>query len=110
MRVSLPRWNWTFAPIAAMVMAGVLLAISVGIAIFAERSYVRQELEETGAQAGILAASVAPALAFQDDETARDYVNAMAANPTTQMPILRGMFRRLRQSGQSCRGLHKKRK
>lgn len=84
MRVSLPRWNWTFAPIAAMVMAGVLLAISVGIAIFAERSYVRQELEETGAQAGILAASVAPALAFQDDETARDYVNAMAANPTIE--------------------------
>ena len=71
-------------PIAALVIAAVLLIVGAAIAIFEDATYRTQQAEEAQVQANILAESVTAALIFNDDRTAQEYVTALEANPALE--------------------------
>lgn len=64
----------------AIVVAVALLVTGVVLAVVNENQTRAQRLREATVQAEILAGSVAGALAFDDDATAREYVAALKAN------------------------------
>jgi signal transduction histidine kinase/ActR/RegA family two-component response regulator len=67
----------TFAGAAAVA----LLAFGLALGAYNEEAHRIQRLHETTTQARILADSVTAALAFDDDRTAQEYLNALRANP-----------------------------
>ncbi|MGZ8418698.1 MAG: ATP-binding protein [Allosphingosinicella sp.] len=73
--------RWPNVPIAAGVMALLLLAIGLAVIFQNESAYREQKLRETTIQADILAASVTAALDFGDATTAREAVDALRVNP-----------------------------
>jgi signal transduction histidine kinase len=73
--------RWPNVPIAAGVMALLLLGIGLAVIFQNESAYRQQKSRETGVQAEILAASVMAALDFGDSATARESVDALAVNP-----------------------------
>jgi signal transduction histidine kinase len=73
--------RWPNVPIAAGVMALLLLAIGLGVIFQNESAYREQKLRETRIQADILAASVTAALDFGDATTAQEAVDALRVNP-----------------------------
>jgi signal transduction histidine kinase len=77
--------RWRFAPRAAMAIAIALLVAGTLISLLNERLYIAQKEHELDVQAHILAASVTAALAFDDQRTAQEYVNAMYANPEIEI-------------------------
>lgn len=68
-------------PLAAIVLAAMLLIAGLGLAIENDRAVKGEKLRQTAVQAQILASSVAAPLAFDDDAATREYVNALRANP-----------------------------
>jgi len=68
---------------AYFALAGVAILLVAGFFISNYQDYLfrTQRLGEVSAQSSILAASVTAALAFNDVETAREYVSALASNP-----------------------------
>jgi len=68
-------------PMIALASVVVLLVAGVSMAAFNERLYAMQKVREATVQADILAATVAAPLAFDDEQAAQDYVEALAANP-----------------------------
>lgn len=72
---------WKLTPIIALTAAIALLLAGVIMALYNERSYKAQTIREVDVQAQILASSVTAALAFDDRETAEEYVSALKANP-----------------------------
>ena len=79
----MPRWkdSWRVLPLIAVGGAIVLLLTGVGMGLYNEQLYRTQRAREVAVQAEIVAASVAAALAFDDDRAAQEYVNALRANP-----------------------------
>jgi signal transduction histidine kinase/CheY-like chemotaxis protein len=73
--------RWPNVPIAAGVMALLLLAIGLAVIFQNESAYRDQKLRETTIQADILAASVTAALDFGDAATAQEAVDALRVNP-----------------------------
>ncbi|QAY79290.1 ATP-binding protein [Sphingosinicella sp. BN140058] len=73
--------RWPKVPVAAALMALVLLAVGLAVIFQSDRAYGLQKIEETRVQAEILAASVTPALDFGDAATAREAANALGVNP-----------------------------
>jgi signal transduction histidine kinase len=73
--------RWPNVPIAAGVMALLLLAIGLAVIFQNESAYREQKLKETTIQADILAASVTAALDFGDSATAQEAVDALRVNP-----------------------------
>ncbi|HEX8126323.1 MAG TPA: ATP-binding protein [Allosphingosinicella sp.] len=73
--------RWPNVPIAAGVMALLLLAIGLGVIFQNEGAYREQKLREASVQADILAASVIAALDFGDNATAQEAVDALRVNP-----------------------------
>jgi signal transduction histidine kinase/CheY-like chemotaxis protein len=73
--------RWPNVPIAAGVMALLLLAIGLAVIFQNESAYREQKLRETTIQADILAASVTAALDFGDASTAQEAVDALRVNP-----------------------------
>lgn len=79
--------NWqhvlrqSFGRSSALLAIGCLLLLGFVIVILSEAAYTQQQEREAGVQAQIVSASVAPALAFLDDESARRYLEALSANP-----------------------------
>ncbi|MGA9580571.1 MAG: ATP-binding protein [Allosphingosinicella sp.] len=73
--------RWSNVPIAAGIMALLLLAIGLGVIFQNESAYREQKLREASVQADILAASVTAALDFGDAATARESVDALRVNP-----------------------------
>jgi signal transduction histidine kinase len=71
-----------FGGSAAVVATVLLLLLGLIIVLFSEAAYNQQQEREAGVQAQIISASVAPALAFLDDDSARRYLEALSANPT----------------------------
>ena len=67
------------AGVTAAVTIALMIA-GVSMAIFNEHQVRSQKVRETVVQAEILASSVAGALAFDDRNTAQEYVTAMHAN------------------------------
>ncbi len=73
--------RWNRVPILALVAAGVLLLTGFGMGLYGEQLYRDQRARDTGVQAGIIAASVSAALAFDDAQTTQEYLNALRASP-----------------------------
>jgi signal transduction histidine kinase len=73
--------RWPNVPIAAGVMAILLLAIGLGVIFQNEGVYREQKLREAKVQADILAASATAALDFGDAATAQEAVDALRVNP-----------------------------
>ena len=73
--------GWRQALVAAMTAAVVLLAAGAAMAVYEDNLYKQQKIKDVGVQAQILAASVTAALVFNDEMAAREYVEALAANP-----------------------------
>jgi len=72
---------WRVAPRLAAATAVVLVVAAIAVAFFNERAYTDQKLSEVNVSAGILASTVTAALVFDDASAAREYVEALAANP-----------------------------
>ncbi|MBM3549224.1 MAG: response regulator [Alphaproteobacteria bacterium] len=72
---------WRVAPRLAAATAVVLIAAAIAAAFFIERAYTDQKQREVSVSAGILASTVTAALVFDDVSAAREYVEALAANP-----------------------------
>jgi len=83
--------GWRLVPATALASAAVLLATGVGIGAYNERYYQAQKLREAEVQAETLAASVSAALAFDDRETAREYVSALRLNPEIETAGVYGL-------------------
>ncbi|HEX8622197.1 MAG TPA: ATP-binding protein [Allosphingosinicella sp.] len=73
--------RWPNVPVAAGIMALLLLAIGLAVIFQNESSYREQKLRETTIQADILAASVIAALDFGDAAAAQESVDALRVNP-----------------------------
>jgi signal transduction histidine kinase len=73
--------RWPNVPIAAGVMALLLLAIGLAVVFQNEGAYRDQKLREARVQADILAASVTAALDFGDAATAQEAADALRVNP-----------------------------
>jgi signal transduction histidine kinase/ActR/RegA family two-component response regulator len=73
--------RWNRIPVLALVAAAALVVIGLAMGIYSEKLYRDQRTRDAGVQAGIVAASVTAALAFDDARTAQEYVNALRANP-----------------------------
>ena len=72
--------RWRLTPRLAIAVALALLLASLGAALYNEHLASRQKLRDVAVQAEILAGSVAGALAFDDHDTAQEYVEALRAN------------------------------
>jgi signal transduction histidine kinase len=81
--VLVSRFGRLSPTLALAAVIGLVLAGAV-VAIYNERSYRVQKAREIGVQAQILASSVTAALVFDDDGAAREYINALAANPEVE--------------------------
>jgi signal transduction histidine kinase/ActR/RegA family two-component response regulator len=80
--------SWKLAPIVAAAVALTLLLGGGLLAYSNEKAYAAQKMKEAGAQARILASTVTAALAFNDRTAAREYVDAMSANPEVLVAAL----------------------
>jgi len=69
---------------AAMIAAIVLVAAGLAVAGYNESLFRDQAAREAQVQADILAASLTAALAFDDADAARQYLNALSANPEAE--------------------------
>ena len=76
--------RWRPWPAAAVAGAAAILIAGVVMGLASEVSYRAQRMHETAVQADILAASLAAPLAFDDRQTAQEYVDALSANPELQ--------------------------
>lgn len=65
---------------AALLAVGLLLVLGFVVVVLSEVAYNEQQEREAAVQAQIVSASVAPALAFLDDDSARRYLEALSAN------------------------------
>ncbi len=83
MRLRLPRLG-SLAPAVALLTVSGLLATGLAIALYIDRSNAALRISEVTVQARTLAATVPAALAFNDREAAREYVNAVRANPDVE--------------------------
>jgi signal transduction histidine kinase len=75
------RTRFSLPIIAALCAAGFLLAAGILMARYEDQLYADQQVKSITEQAHILAASVAGAVAFDDEEAAQEYVAALAVNP-----------------------------
>ena len=73
--------RWANVPVAAGIIALVLLLAGLGVIFQNDSSYRGQKHREAQVQAEILAASVTPALDFGDAPTAQEAANALGVNP-----------------------------
>ena len=66
-----------------LVLGSLILLLVAGgvVAVLGERAFRDQMAREAGAQADLLASAVSGALAFDDRESAQDYVDAVQVNP-----------------------------
>ena len=70
--------------VIALSAAVVLVVIGLAMAALTEAAYKSQKAREIGVQAQIVAASVAPALMFDNDAAAQEYLQALSADPAVE--------------------------
>ncbi|HEY0084774.1 MAG TPA: CHASE sensor domain-containing protein, partial [Allosphingosinicella sp.] len=73
--------RWPNVPMAAGVIAMLLLAAGLAVIFDNESGYRRQKISEIQVQADILAASVSAALDFGDAAAGQEAVDALRVNP-----------------------------
>jgi signal transduction histidine kinase len=85
------------AVIPAIALAAAALVGAAGIlgSLYEDQLYRTQKLDELSIQSQILAASVSAALAFNDNKTAQQYTNALAANPELDLAVVYDMQGRI---------------
>ena len=71
-------------PSLAMFGAALLFLAGLAAALFEEQLYRTQKSDELAVQAQILAANITAALAFRDEQAARENVTALSVNPELQ--------------------------
>jgi signal transduction histidine kinase/ActR/RegA family two-component response regulator len=76
--------NWEPIRVAAFASAILLVAAGVSLTAYSAQIERAERAEQAVAQARILAASVSGDLAFDDVRGARDYLNAVLANPAVE--------------------------
>src|SRR5688500_17920826 len=72
---------WRIAPQLAGATVVLLLLVAIGTTVLSERAYTSQKVDEVTVSARILAGTVTAALAFDDRNTAAEYVGYLRANP-----------------------------
>ena len=72
--------KWRSGPVAIFAIALFLLLAGMGIILQNEANYRETKAEETRVQAGILGATVAAALDFDDPQAAQEAVDAFRVN------------------------------
>ena len=75
---------WKSWPGIALLGAALIVLTGIATGLYNEEIYRIHRAREVSAQARILAASVTAALAFNDNATAQQYVNALRANPEVE--------------------------
>ncbi|HTQ15077.1 MAG TPA: ATP-binding protein [Rhizomicrobium sp.] len=70
----------TIVPAAAVIAAGILVAVGLATAYYEDQSLHAQQLARIAAQAEVLASGVEASLVFNDPSASREYVNAMRAD------------------------------
>ncbi|MDB5675020.1 MAG: response regulator [Sphingomonas bacterium] len=70
-----------FRPRLASLAALTMLLLGVGLILFSNQRYHMEQAAEAHTQAAVVAASTVAALDFGDRDSAREYINALAANP-----------------------------
>ena len=88
------RLRWISTAVA-MIAAMVLVAAGLAVAGYNESLFRAQATREAQVQANILAASLTAALAFDDDDAAQQYLDALNANPEAEAAGLYGATGRL---------------
>jgi signal transduction histidine kinase len=73
--------RWRLTPAAVLVAALMLILAAIGVSLYEKEVYRAQKLQDLRVQAQIVAATVAPAVVFNDDEAAQEYLNALTLNP-----------------------------
>ncbi len=73
--------DWYPSVIGALIAAALLLTVGVLMAVYEEQLYSAQQVKNVREQAQILAASVTAAIVFDDQRAAKEYVDALTANP-----------------------------
>jgi signal transduction histidine kinase/ActR/RegA family two-component response regulator len=76
--------RFTLSPIFAISVAAALLVLSLAMGVYNERAGRIESARQAQAQADVLAASVAGALAFDDGAATREYVDALRANAAVE--------------------------
>jgi signal transduction histidine kinase len=82
--MKLSRTRLGLPTLAALLAAVLLLAAGLMMARYEDQLYSAQQAKDVTEQARILAASVTAAIAFDDRNAAREYVEALAVNPELQ--------------------------
>lgn len=77
----LRRFNRLGFPLLVLASLTLLMVVALVVALLGERALRDQMAREAGAQADLLASAVSGSLAFNDRETAQDYVDAVQVNP-----------------------------
>jgi signal transduction histidine kinase len=72
-------------PMAALIVAIVLVIAGVAMAFYIDRFNTEQKIDEVNVQARILASTVTAALQFGDKAAGQEYVNALRTNPEIQV-------------------------
>ena len=86
MRATLsPLRSWRVAPVLAISLAVLLVAMGLGLVVHEEQTYRRQEANQADAEARVLADAVTAALAFEDRAAATEYVNALQGDPDVRV-------------------------
>jgi len=83
------RWerfgrHLSITPRIAIAAAIALIVTGVGLGLYNEHLSRTERIRQVNVQAEILAGSVAAPLAFGDDQSTREYVNALKANPQVE--------------------------
>lgn len=79
------------APFSVILSAVVVIGAGLLAAIYDTQVYQSQKIQEVRVQSQILANGVAAALAFDDHETAMQYVTALQANPEISAAVVYGV-------------------
>ncbi|HWA89828.1 MAG TPA: CHASE sensor domain-containing protein [Rhizomicrobium sp.] len=85
---SILRLHRTAIPAIALAAAALIGLFGILGSVYEDQLYRAQKLDELSIQAEILASSVSAALAFNDNATAQQYANALAANPQLDMALI----------------------
>ena len=72
--------SWTLAPRLVLAFAIALVAAGLALTLYSEQLSREQKIREVSVQADILAGSVSAALAFDDRQAAKEYVDALRVN------------------------------
>lgn len=75
------RSHRAFVPAIALLGAAVVSVAGIIGALYEDHLYTVQKTDDVTVQAKILAASITAALAFNDNQTAQQFTNALRANP-----------------------------